>query len=320
MGNIAIKGHSTRGDDVINILERFGAKNNYKLTGDANNAYYVIENNEIKCGSVIFGDEPYVFFTVEEFLSKYPYSINEKVVVLATKKVVTIEGMTWRNGCEVIYETCYNDDCVAFYSVEELQPYEELSFGECIEKTINECLFGGDEETMVKENYSPIKLLPLGSKVMIVPTNEDSEIIEENGKFYLVKKQQQYPKNYDECCEVLSIPSYYKLRYYTYEHGYNEYTTLNKLCSLQDKLNILGKLLICRDAYWKIAGEEMGLDEPWNQDYNDRCFIIANNDGNIHTYEYHGSNNVILAFPTKEMRDDFYENFKDLIEECKDLL
>lgn len=30
--------------------------------------------------------------------------------------------------------------------------------------------------------------------------------------------------------------------------------------------------------------------------------------------------NVILDFPTKEMRDTFYENFKELIEECKELL
>jgi hypothetical protein len=28
----------------------------------------------------------------------------------------------------------------------------------------------------------------------------------------------------------------------------------------------------------------------------------------------------ILAFPTEEMRDAFYENFKYLIEECKELL
>ena len=27
-----------------------------------------------------------------------------------------------------------------------------------------------------------------------------------------------------------------------------------------------------------------------------------------------------LAFPTEEMRDAFYENFKELIEECKELL
>ena len=30
--------------------------------------------------------------------------------------------------------------------------------------------------------------------------------------------------------------------------------------------------------------------------------------------------NVILAFPTAEMCDVFYENFKDLINQCKELL
>ena len=28
----------------------------------------------------------------------------------------------------------------------------------------------------------------------------------------------------------------------------------------------------------------------------------------------------VLSFPTAEMRDVFYENFKDLIEQCKELL
>ena len=30
--------------------------------------------------------------------------------------------------------------------------------------------------------------------------------------------------------------------------------------------------------------------------------------------------NVILAFPTDEMRDAFYENFNELIGSCKELL
>jgi hypothetical protein len=30
--------------------------------------------------------------------------------------------------------------------------------------------------------------------------------------------------------------------------------------------------------------------------------------------------NRILVFPTEEMRDAFYENFKDLIEKCKKFL
>ena len=308
MGNIAIKGHSTRGDEVINILERFGAKNNYKLTGDANHAYYVIENNEIKCGSVIFGDEPYAFFTVEEFLRKYPYSINDKVVVLATKKVVTIEGMSWRNGCEVIYETCHNDDCVAFYSVDELQPYEELSFGECIEKTINECLFGGDEETMEGVYaYNEINCYhkDFGDKVRI-RLGPDFEIKIEDDITYIVKKQSQYPKTYVECCEIIhSDPSFY-----VDTHLYS------------DKLESLYKLLICRNAYWKIYGEQMGLGKPWKPDWTNnhqKKWIINFYQGEINFTT--GPNvHFVLAFPSDEICDYFYNNFKDLINQCKELL
>ena len=52
---------------------------------------------------------------------------------------------------------------------------------------------------------------------------------------------------------------HYNLRYFTYERGFYEYATTDKLCSLQDKLNILGKLIICRNAYWKIAGGGDGI-------------------------------------------------------------
>ena len=41
MGNIAIKGHPTRGKEVIEILEMLGAKNKYNLSGDGTNAYYI---------------------------------------------------------------------------------------------------------------------------------------------------------------------------------------------------------------------------------------------------------------------------------------
>ena len=39
--------------------------------------------------------------------------------------------------------------------------------------------------------------------------------------------------------------------------------------------------------------------------------------GVLRISEYH---NIILTFPTEEMRDTFYENFKELIEQCKELL
>lgn len=148
------------------------------------------------------------------------------------------------------------------------------------------------------------------------------EIKKENGKIFAVLKKLRYPKTYKECCDVLSIPPYYNLRYHTYEHGFNEYTTLNNLLSLEDKLNTFGKLIICRNAYWKIAGEKMGLGKPWEPDWShgkDKFYCISTTESEIVLGEWY-IDNKILAFPIEEMRDAFYENFKDLIEQCKELL
>lgn len=150
-------------------------------------------------------------------------------------------------------------------------------------------------------------------------------LYDENGnvigakKIKLVKNAPYYPKSYEECLDVLSMEyaTHYNLRYFTYEHGYYEYDTTDKLCSLQDKLNILGKLIICRNAYWKIAGEYLGLDKPWEPDWDNLStnheFIIINK--GCFTYS-----SRLLVFPTIEMLEAFYRNFKYLIELCKELL
>ena len=150
----------------------------------------------------------------------------------------------------------------------------------------------------------------------------DYEIEVRDGKTYAVLKKSKYPTTYGECCEVLSITPYYNLRYHTYEHGYNELATSNELLALQGKLNILGKLIICRNAYWKIAGEQMGLDKPWKPDWTNKTqdkYVIYT-DGNTICTNWFCLGHNIIAFPTEEMRDAFYENFKDLIEKCKELL
>ena len=117
----------------------------------------------------------------------------------------------------------------------------------------------------------------------------------------------QYPKTYEECCETLSLGENGKL----YTKGY-------KASLIQD----FHKLLICRDAYWKIAGEQMGLGKPWEPDWlntEQDKFVIYTHNKVIHLNCFLLGHNV-LAFPTEEMRDAFYENFKDLIESCKELL
>ena len=124
-------------------------------------------------------------------------------------------------------------------------------------------------------------------------------------KIVLEKKKKKYPETYEECCVVLEyIPHTDDIISYKW----------NILQSLQ-------KLLICRDAYWKIAGEEMGLGKPWKPDWNhlsDKWVLFYT--GNRIYFQVAQTRHSVFAFPTEEMRDAFKENFKELIEQCKELL
>ena len=86
------------------------------------------------------------------------------------------------------------------------------------------------------------------------------------------------------------------------------------------QLEALQKLLIFRDAWWKMA-------DDWKPDYND-CTEEKYFSTKFFIYVYRNEicrgscelTHHFLAFPTAEMRDAFYENFKELIEQCNELL
>ena len=137
----------------------------------------------------------------------------------------------------------------------------------------------------------------------------DYEIEVRNGKTFAVKKKPKYPTTYEECCSVLGMTF--------------DYPDI-RMVSIDEYIlhSFFIQLIRCRDAYWKIAGEEMGLGKSWEPDWTDnykKKFTISYYQGEINLT---GGSNVhrVLNFPTKEMRDVFYENFKDLIEKCKELL
>lgn len=134
------------------------------------------------------------------------------------------------------------------------------------------------------------------------------QFVDENGnvinaqKITLAKKEKIYPKTYEECCKVL-------------DWNHRDYDRVGYESELLCKFQVL---LLCRDAYWKIAGEEMGLGKPWEPTM-ETVYCISRND-NVIECSYRGGKSNILEFPTPEMRDAFYENFKELIEICKELL
>ena len=125
-------------------------------------------------------------------------------------------------------------------------------------------------------------------------------------KIVLEKKKKEYPTTIEECCYVLNIGN-------LIERGVKGYKA--------ELFDTFQKLYICRDAYWKIAGEEMGLGKPWEPNWHDdeRKYTIEYYDGEI-IEDFSLLENRILVFPTSEMRDAFKENFKSEIESCKELL
>ena len=129
-------------------------------------------------------------------------------------------------------------------------------------------------------------------------------------KIVLVKKRARYPQSYEECCEIVKVGKEHTLE--------GEIIRINnyKIAILES----FQKLLICRDAYWKIYGEEMGLEGKWEPDWSDcRKFAIVV-EGNEILADVCLRRNRILVFPTEEMRDEFLKVFRNYIEECKEFL
>lgn len=136
-----------------------------------------------------------------------------------------------------------------------------------------------------------------------IPDGYEFDRVDDN-KIILKPIKSKYPKTLGDCCKVIGDIGDYQMCGYKHELLFN-----------------FQNLLICRDAYWKIAGKELGLDGPWEHDWTSGypVYCISVNVNTIGKGKWY-TDNKILAFPTEEMRDAFHENFKDLIEQCKELL
>ena len=276
---LAIKDHSTRGEEVIELLEMMGGINCYNLYGDENYACYIIDNGEIKGCEYIFGDEDMYFFTLEEFLEKYPFKVGDKVVYTkfgdnCDDYPETIESMRW-TGTTIEYTF---NDCVT-----------------CLAKDLK--MWNGEPDEVISGIY--LNSYDYADEVEL--NLGDYEIEVRDGKTYAVKKKPKYPTTYEECCQHL---------------GCDDKISNKKLISLSQLIN-------AKNAYWKIAGEQMGLNESWKPDWADARevkYSIVPVYGSIDYTSIERRENRILVFPTDEMRTEFYYNFKDLIESCKELL
>ena len=287
---LAIRGHSTRGKEVIEILEMMGGKNFSNIGNDDELFYYIDDKNNIDFDCTIWDiNDRYTVFTLEEFLEKFPFKIHDLVNIPEYESTVGICGMRWDPYSKHMEYMVYRCDDEEWYTAEELLDYND-----------------NPNETPKNKEEKKINQMSLANcdldEVEIV-LGDKFELKIEDGKYYAVRKKPKkliYPTTYTECKNMIPKNVYY---------GYSMFMTLQNL-------------IICRDVYWQIYGKQTGLGEPWKPDWSndDETKFCIYTTQNIISLDIFGVDNKILAFPTEEMRDAFYENFKNEIEQCKELL
>lgn len=329
---LAIRGHSTRGKEVIEILEMMGGKNNCDCTGDNLGLCYLIDDEFDICAHY-FGYDDYEdgelnIFTLEEFLEKYPFKVGDKVMD-GCGNTLTIKSMSWSPNYETMaYDFVDTEDILCAEDLLKWNAIDlvEKHYGEQCEEMMKDItlkhLYELGMENIKKEIVTRMDIEDASFilNYMILPNKVNDELEYkfpdgyefdkvENGKIILKPIKSKYPNDYKTCCDALYANSNHNECYEACLRGY--------------PMDTFARLLICRDAYWKIAGEEIGLDKPWKPVYetleDNTYFIIQTFNGEIDKSAT-SHRNAILAFPTIEMRDAFYENFKELIEKCKELL
>ena len=308
MAELAIKGHKTRGEEVIALLEMLGGKNESLIPYDGRetDSFYRITDDGYIVSSRFCPNKKgakYQTYTLEEFEKEFPYKVGDEVVCdMPGFGVCKIVCMRWSEGNNEVS-----------YSIQRRTEREVYSMGVCVQdlrsynpETVDTSPDKAKAPVLEGQDYSEGRC---GYKI---PEGFEFDKVE-NGEIILKPKKKEFPKTYGECCEILGFSREGDIVYSgQWIYGYEYLGRHLKV------LQSFSKLLICRNAYWKLADD---WEPGWNG-YN-------GDSGLKYCIFQHGaalrlgdtiSRGCILMFPTEEMRDTFFENFKDLICECKELL
>jgi hypothetical protein len=282
MPKLAIIEHNERNKDVISIFQSLGG--NSKKT---------------KVTKVI-GNKPYWVYYIDDdgnVVYNYPKYVKK------THKLFSLEEFEekypYKIGDKVIINNC-NTPCSILsmnWNGNEIEYTLSNSNKNKVFLTNEITFFENNKETKITEPFENDTII----KITIPNGYEFVGIDDDEKQIILEKIKPVYPKTYKECCDILGVDMI--------KNVIGGYKT-NVLARLQE-------LIIVRDAYFKFV--------------NDNEIVIEKNDLDEQYYIYYDGEtivkengtpfrNTILIFPSEEVRDIFYENFKDLIEECKEFL
>ena len=112
---LAILGHETRNEEVIELLKMLGGKDVFGFSCTKTDRFYHVSPND---GFVYWNyndpsivENKFEVFTLEKFLEKFPFKVGDFVRIPEYESEVCILKMKWCPLCEYIeYLVCPNDD------------------------------------------------------------------------------------------------------------------------------------------------------------------------------------------------------------------
>ena len=175
----------------------------------------------------------------------------------------------------------------------------------------------------VKQDKPNIEDMETNEKTITIPEGWEFDRIDESGNIVLKEKKKELPKTWEECLKVVDKTEYITNDCEIYDGSIEKLIkTFGGIADADRNLLPLGlgkpmlalcQLLVCRNAWWK----QLGWKPNWTDNNDKYCISIYN--GNI-APQILSSTSSILSFPTKEVRNQFLDTFRDLIEEAKELL
>ena len=330
---LAIKGHKTRGKEVIELLQVLGGKNLSIWNGNSIDMFYFVDEKGFIDGLQIWDDKNIEFgiFTLEKFLEKFPFKINDVVINHDYSGEGIITEMVWdSSACEVIYcvkfeglginAWCkHNELKLSNLRLMEVDPLHEL----CESKTSTLFIDSeacGDE---VEENdyyWSDEMFEGLADckeNVTITLNGKDYNIDVEKAKELGVLKEKDTSrcKSWEE----------FKKKYLKKQgFFYNECDMCIALTNNPTKASeqLTKNEAIAIKAFSKLLKLRRDWIGDWNPDWSNggvKKYCIEVNKNEFHI-DYHYTYSRIFSFPTKEMAEGFLKCFKVLFEQCKNLI
>lgn len=165
-------------------------------------------------------------------------------------------------------------------------------------------------DEMFEENINDME-----TKEIIIPQGWEIDKVEDN-KIILKESKKELPKTWEECITKIKDLEYIDTKSNIEEVHFNVGAASNHIndipVGLGKPMLALMQLLVCREVY------RQGWKPDWTSaNENKYCIVNVHNKINIYL---NVAFNQVLSFQSEEIRDEFLENFRDLIEEAKELI